>query len=144
VPRWRDAAAAEFRSAAVSRIGGTGSDRAITRGFLAYQYLDGLKLRHTSWGVEPYGLESSEARPDCSSQQPLFFSKNLKDRVTCDFSSSSSDSLALRLPKVRQRPAPSRHAEAAQQGQHLVAFAKIGSKTARCDGADPIPQYSIV
>lgn len=30
------------------------------RGFLVYQYLDGLKLHDSNWGVEPYGLERIE------------------------------------------------------------------------------------
>jgi iron complex outermembrane receptor protein len=30
------------------------------RGFLGYQYLDGLKLHDSNWSVEPYGLERAE------------------------------------------------------------------------------------
>jgi iron complex outermembrane receptor protein len=30
------------------------------RGFLAFQYLDGLKLHDSNWGIEPYGLERAE------------------------------------------------------------------------------------
>lgn len=30
------------------------------RGFLTYQYLDGLKLHDSNWGIEPFGLERAE------------------------------------------------------------------------------------
>lgn len=30
------------------------------RGFLTYQYLDGMKLHDSNWGVEPFGLERAE------------------------------------------------------------------------------------
>ncbi|MEZ5938657.1 MAG: TonB-dependent siderophore receptor [Hyphomonadaceae bacterium] len=30
------------------------------RGFLSYQYLDGMKLHDSNWGIEPYGLERAE------------------------------------------------------------------------------------
>lgn len=32
-------------------------EQAQVRGFLAYQYLDGLKQHDSNWGIEPYGLE---------------------------------------------------------------------------------------
>lgn len=32
-------------------------EQALVRGFLAYQFLDGLKQHDSNWGVEPYGLE---------------------------------------------------------------------------------------
>ena len=42
--------------------GGTSLSRTFTnaRGFLSYQYLDGLKLHDSNWAVEPYGLERAE------------------------------------------------------------------------------------
>lgn len=42
--------------------GGTSLSRTYTnaRGFLSYQYLDGLKLHDSNWAVEPYGLERAE------------------------------------------------------------------------------------
>ena len=42
--------------------GGTSLSRTYTnaRGFLSYQYLDGLKLHDSNWAVEPYGLSSAE------------------------------------------------------------------------------------
>lgn len=30
------------------------------RGFLTYQYLDGMKLHDSNWGIEPFGLERAE------------------------------------------------------------------------------------
>lgn len=32
-------------------------EQALVRGFLAYQFLDGLKQHDSNWGIEPYGLE---------------------------------------------------------------------------------------
>ena len=42
--------------------GGQSLSRTYTnaRGFLSYQYLDGLKLHDSNWAVEPYGLQSAE------------------------------------------------------------------------------------
>jgi iron complex outermembrane recepter protein len=39
------------------RPGNLTREYTLIRGFLAYQYLDGLKLHDSSWGVEPYGLQ---------------------------------------------------------------------------------------
>lgn len=39
------------------RQGNLTREYTLIRGFLAFQYLDGLKLHDSSWGMEPYGLE---------------------------------------------------------------------------------------
>jgi iron complex outermembrane recepter protein len=39
------------------RQGNLTRENTLIRGFLAFQYLDGLKLHDSSWGYEPYGLQ---------------------------------------------------------------------------------------